>query len=53
MMSCEDDRNQRETEFLTALESVTGYTISRDTLTLTDAGGNALLIFQAQGDIEE
>jgi heat shock protein HslJ len=50
MMTCDDETNQREAEFLSALESVEGYDISRNTLTLTDAGGNALLIFQAQED---
>ncbi|MCP4418247.1 MAG: META domain-containing protein [Chloroflexi bacterium] len=50
MMMCEDEQNQREMEFLTALESVTGYSISRNTLTLTDADNNPLIIFQAQRD---
>jgi heat shock protein HslJ len=53
MMTCDDETNQRETEFFSALESVAGYNISRKTLTLTDADGNALLIFQAQVDIEQ
>lgn len=47
-MLCDDERNQRETEFLAALQNVAGYSISRNSLTLTDAAGNGLLFFQAQ-----
>ncbi len=47
-MMCEDEKNQREMEFLTALEGVAGFSISRDILTLTDAQGATLVIFQAQ-----
>lgn len=49
MMSCDEETNQRETEFLTALGKAAGYSISRNTLTLTDAGGNALLSFYPVG----
>jgi heat shock protein HslJ len=52
-MACDDETNQRETEFLTAFGSAAGYDISRNTLTLTDAEGNALLIFQGEGTAEE
>ncbi len=45
---CDEEHNAREMEFLTALQNVTGYTISRDSLTLTDAAGNGLLFFQTQ-----
>jgi len=49
LMACEDEeRNQRESEFLTALMSVAQYEIHRTTLTLSDAEGNLLLTFQAQ-----
>ncbi len=51
-MMCEEERNQREMEFLTALQNVAGYTISRDSLTLTDAAGNNLLTMQAQAQSE-
>ncbi len=47
-MLCDDERNQRETEFLATLQNVAGYSISRDSLTLTDVAGNGLLFFQAQ-----
>jgi len=46
-MSCDEVRNQREAEFLTALASVTGYRIQRNSLILLDAQGNVLLSFRA------
>ncbi len=46
-MACEDEINQREMEFLAALEGVTGYSVNRDTLTLTDATGKILIAFRA------
>ena len=49
LMACEDEeRNQRESEFLTALSAVAQYEIHRNTLTLSDAGGQLLMTFQAQ-----
>jgi len=48
-MMCEDEVSQWEMEFFAALETVAGYTITRGTLTLTDAGGSTLITFQAQG----
>jgi heat shock protein HslJ len=48
--SCEDERMQREGDFLGALGAVAGYTIKMDTLTLSDAAGDSLLVFRAQGD---
>jgi heat shock protein HslJ len=53
MMACDEETNQREAEFLSALQSAAGYEINRNTLTLTDADNNALLIFQAQEDSPE
>lgn len=47
-MSCDEERNQRETEFLTALANVAGYKTDRTTLTLTGADGNMLLRFYIQ-----
>ncbi|MBK9054965.1 MAG: META domain-containing protein [Chloroflexi bacterium] len=47
-MACEEEKNQRETEFLTAMASVAGYEIERDSLKLLDANGDTLLLFQAQ-----
>jgi heat shock protein HslJ len=47
-MACDEERNVRETEFLTALEGAVAFEIGRDTLTLTDADGNALVTFRAQ-----
>jgi heat shock protein HslJ len=46
-MACEDEIAQREVAFLTALGQVTGYQIERSTLTLLDAGGNAMMSFYA------
>jgi heat shock protein HslJ len=49
LMACEDEeRNQRESEFLTALATVAQYEIQRNTLTLSDAEGQLLMTFQAQ-----
>jgi heat shock protein HslJ len=51
LMACEDEeRNQRESEFLTALMSVAQYEIHRNTLTLSDAEGNLVLTFQVQAN---
>jgi heat shock protein HslJ len=47
-MACDEERNQREAEFLAALVDVTGYETDLTTLTLTDAEGQPLLIFQQQ-----
>jgi heat shock protein HslJ len=47
LMACaEDEINQREAEFLSALPNVASYEIVRDTLTLFDADGNVVLTFQ-------
>jgi len=49
LMACEDEeRNQRESEFLTALATVAQYEIQRNTLTLSDAEGQLLMTFQAR-----
>jgi heat shock protein HslJ len=47
---CDDERMQREGDFLAALGAVAGYVIRMDTLTLTDAAGKPLLVFGAQED---
>jgi heat shock protein HslJ len=49
MMACEEEVSQREMEFFAALEAVKAYSISRSTLTLTNAEGSTLITFQAQG----
>ena len=48
-MACEEERMQRESEFLSALGAAAGYSIKLDTLTLTDPAGNTLLTFQSEG----
>lgn len=45
-MMCEEERGARELEFLVALQNVAGFSIMRESLTLTDAAGNGLLFFQ-------
>jgi heat shock protein HslJ len=47
-MYCDEEINQRENEYLTALAEVAGFEIERETLTLTDAEGNHLITFRAQ-----
>lgn len=49
-MSCDEERNQREAEFLAALAAVTEYRISRDTLTFIDSEGSELLAFRAKSE---
>jgi heat shock protein HslJ len=49
-MLCDEERNQREAEFLAALAAVAGHTIQRDRLTLTDADGNQLIQFRVQDE---
>ncbi len=44
-MSCDTERDQRETQFLNALSATTGYTTTQDSLTLLDANDNPLLTF--------
>ncbi len=45
-MACmEEGRMEREDAFLKALEAVAGYSIKMNTLTLTDADGETLIIF--------
>jgi len=51
-MSCDEETDQREQEYLTALAEVAGFEIERETLTLTDTEGNHLVIFRAQSEIE-
>ena len=47
-MACEDDEiNQRETEFLAALQNIASYEIVRDNLTFFDADGSIVLTFSA------
>ncbi|MCB8942712.1 MAG: META domain-containing protein [Ardenticatenaceae bacterium] len=49
LMACaEEERSQRETEFLTALANIAQYEIQRNTLTLMDADGNLVMTFQVQ-----
>lgn len=48
LMFCDQARNQRESEFLTALQSVTGYQLDDDMLILVDADGNALIEMTAR-----
>lgn len=49
LMACEEEeRNQRESEFLATLANVARYEIRRNTLTLSDGEGRMLLTFQAQ-----
>jgi heat shock protein HslJ len=51
LMACADEEvNQREREFLTALAAVAQYEIQRNTLSLSDAEGQLLLTFQAQAE---
>ena len=47
-MACDEERNQREAEFLAALADVAGYETNQTTLTLTNAEGEPRLIFQEQ-----
>lgn len=49
-MSCENDRNQREADYVSALEGVGRISIEMDLLTLLDAQGNPSLIFKAQAE---
>lgn len=46
-MLCDDARNERETEFLTAMQSVEGYRLEGDRLILLDGEGNPLVEFSA------
>jgi heat shock protein HslJ len=50
MTACEEERMDREGEFLAALAEVAGYTIELDELTLMDANGKALLVFKPSQD---
>jgi heat shock protein HslJ len=50
MMACEEERMDREREFLAALGEVAGYSIELDELTLMDASGKALLVFRPSED---
>ncbi len=45
-MSCGEERDEREHEFLTALESVAGFKIQREVLTLTDGEGATVIQFR-------
>lgn len=46
-MACEGEAGQREIEFLTALETVAGYEITRSQLTLLDGEGQVVMTFVA------
>jgi heat shock protein HslJ len=53
LMACEEEeRTEREQAFLSALQDAAAYRIERDTLTLLDANGNPLLVFNAQNAAE-
>lgn len=47
-MACEGEQGEREATFLAALQQTAGYEIERDSLTLFDVNGNALIMFTAQ-----
>lgn len=47
-MACEDSVNAREAEFLSALATVTGYSLNRTSLTLLNAEGAVVAQFTAQ-----
>lgn len=48
LMACEDEEiNQREAEFLGALQNIASYEIFRDNLTLYDADGNVIITFSS------
>ena len=47
-MACDEEHGQREAEFLGAMGAVASFQIERDSLTLLDANGQPLLMFQAQ-----
>ncbi|MCA9922635.1 MAG: META domain-containing protein [Anaerolineales bacterium] len=42
---CDEERSRQETQFLTALNTVTRYTIDQNSLTLQDTAGSTLLTF--------
>jgi heat shock protein HslJ len=48
LMACDEAVNQRESTFLAALSRVSGYQIDRETLTLFDESGNAVMSFSAK-----
>jgi len=48
--ACLEPLMSQETRFLQALERTTGYLLRRGTLKLTDAAGQVLLVFTADGD---
>lgn len=50
MRACLEPLMSQETRFLQALERTTGYLLRRGTLKLTDAAGQVLLVFTADGD---
>lgn len=50
LMACEEATVHQEDAFLAALEKATRFTTDEDTLTLTDDGGAALLVFSPQSD---
>lgn len=47
MMACPDPQGSFEQQYFTALETVAGGSVAGDTLTLTDASGAPVLVFQA------
>ena len=52
-MSCDEARNEREGEFLAALQTVTGYRLDGDTLVLLDADGNTVIEMQVAEMMDE
>ena len=48
MMACDEEHNQREMEFFTALANVAQYEIRRNGLFLQDEAGNLLMTWQMQ-----
>jgi heat shock protein HslJ len=47
MMACPDPQGSFEQQYFTALATVASYSIAGETLTLSDASGAAVLVFQA------
>lgn len=53
MMACDDARNARESEFLTALQTVTGYRLDGDRLLLLDAVDSTVIEMQVDETVAE
>ncbi|MCA9900922.1 MAG: META domain-containing protein [Anaerolineales bacterium] len=52
-MACDEARNEREGEFLAALQTVTGYRLDGDKLMLLDADGNTVIEMQVAAVMDE